>query len=169
MMATIKKIKSGYEAKREGELFERMIEGQTLKQKFHSIKIPMGAKMLSAFKMIQVATPFDFILFHQKGVIALDAKSTKGLRFNASSITPHQLIQLSKVEQKGHKAGYLVNFRELDQVIFYSASKLSQLTKLTSLLPTDGLLVGDKMGIDLLKILSSSEELQHSLEESNPL
>lgn len=170
-MATIKKIKSGYEAKKNGQWFELFVQHQARRNGWHTIQIPMGAKMIGGFKMIRVQTPCDFFLFKHNQCIALDVKSTKGIRFNASSLTPHQIQALSEIEKHGFPAGYLVNFSELDCIVFYSSSRLKKLTKRSSLLPTDGIHVGDKTYLDFSRILAFSSPLFsgeiHTNEEHN--
>jgi len=171
MMATIRKIKSGYLARQNGELFEQAIMNQARHQRWHVVKIPMGARMIGGFKMVRVQTPFDFIMYKNGKCISLDAKSTKGLRFNASSLTPHQIQNLSQIEDQGFPAGYLVNFSELNVVIFYSAKQLMNMTKRSSLLPIQGVEIGSTMRMDFMKIISYYQSLdeQGMSEEKNSL
>lgn len=158
-MPTIKKIKSGKLAKAQGQRFEILFKNITSAQGFKCIQIPMGAKMISAQRMIRVATPFDFVLFYDHYTFCIDTKTTSANRFAYSSLKPHQVKELSECGKFFNVlAGYVVNFFELNKVVFYSANQLSELKTKSSLTPEDGIMLGTTMNFNLLSILQLKQE-----------
>lgn len=158
-MPTIRKIRAGKIAKVKGDRFEILFKNIAASQGFKCIKIPMGAKMISSQRMIRVATPFDFILFHGGNSYCIDTKFTSDKKFSKSKITPHQLQELKECSDYPNViAGYVVNFNELNKVVFFSAAQLSSVKTKSSLNPEEGTMLGTTMNFDLKLILQSKQE-----------
>ena len=129
----------------EGENFEVLLEYFASRSGWDVEKIPMGARIVYARgKPVTVAvkTPFDFIFCKEGKVIFVDSKKTDGKTFAHSKIKSHQLESLLLKEKHGVKAGYIVHFKALNQVIFFSAGLLSSISARESLKPENGLLIG---------------------------
>jgi penicillin-binding protein-related factor A (putative recombinase) len=160
-MTDIKRVISGRQAKRRGDNFESILYSSADMLRWKVIKIPMGAKMLGPFKMIRVATPFDFVFLKKGRAIFADAKTTKGKTFSHSMITHHQMVHLIECEREDFKAGYIVNFTEIKKTVFFTATQLINTKKGESLKPEDGILIGDNIIINLDRIFPASTITQH--------
>lgn len=143
------KIMAGKRSKHEGDLFEMQLKMQSKAHGWKVIQIPMGAKMLNAHKLIRVQTPFDFVFVKRGKALFADAKSFQKPTISFSDLTHHQIENLFHVEQHGFKAGYIVNFRKLDQIRFYPASMLLELKQRSSYGHEDGFLMGSVQNISL--------------------
>ncbi len=158
-MATIRKIKAGYKAKANGQIFEAFVKSCAQKQGFKVTQIPLGAKQIGGGKLIRVRTDFDFILWKNGFAVALDAKSTTHENFATDSLTSHQVLSLKEIEDQGFIAGYLVYFSELERVVFYSATQLSQMRFRQSLKPENGIQCGRINKMDFSPILALAHPL----------
>lgn len=114
-------------------------------------RIPDGCKQLSAFKIVRVKSPFDFLLTIAPTLsLYCDAKTTIGDRFTYSAINQDQLSELLRIENSGHVAGFVIEFRQVNKVCFASASKLALLTLRESLKWSDCVDLGPNIEIDRL-------------------
>lgn len=156
-MTKLSKIISGRKAKKVGAEFEDLLHVQCTANGWQVVKMPMGAKMLNAHKMIRVRTDFDFV-FAKKfpQVIFADAKCVEAKAFSASRITPHQLKAILGLERRGFKAGYIVNFSNKFSTVWFSASQLAGLTRGQSLKPEEGIYLGTSNRIDLDMIFKAA-------------
>lgn len=131
-----------------GQQFESIVVKHAHMQGIHVIKMPLGAERRGRI-LVQVKTPFDYILVSNGIVVFLDCKSIDSDKFPFSLITDHQRIALSEAQRNGCQSGYLVWFREINEVAFFNAEKLINCQPGCSLKPTDGLLVGKMEDIAL--------------------
>ena len=92
-------------------------------------------------------------------MIFCDAKTTKTKKYNFSAITPHQAYYLKEIEAQGYKSGYIVNFSELGQTVFFSGTQISNLKARTSLSPDEGILLGNNSVINLQRIFEQKPEV----------
>lgn len=159
-MPTIRRILAGRKAKAQGQIFENLFKNTAFRFGFHVFHIPMGAKQVSANKMIRVLTPCDFILWHELGAAAIDVKSTSKSTFSYTDTTTHQLTDLLKVEFLGFMAGYVIHFRELNKISFISARRLTRLKARESVRPEDGILLGSMNNLSLRPILDELGRLR---------
>lgn len=87
---------------------------------------------------------------YKKKAVFLDTKTlSTGKTFPYSQITKHQLHALLKLEIEGFPAGYLVWFREIDQIVFFSAKTLSYVKPGEGLDLKDGILCGSSEGFSV--------------------
>lgn len=146
---------------KEGALFESRLKFQALAESMAFVKIPTGAKPIGSAggrpTLIPVKTPFDFVFAKNGRAAFIDAKSISDKRFGHAQITPHQLIKLAEFETQRFSAGYVVNFREEDQVVFFPAKMLMTLKKGTSLSPNDGIVLGNTKEFKLAPILRGDD------------
>lgn len=161
-MKNYRNIIGGRQAKARGDAFENILATSASRTNWDIIKIPLGAKQVSADRLIRVQTPFDFVFIKKEKVIFCDSKTTKNKTFTFSSITNHQLKELLICESHGHKSGYIVNFTEYKKTVFFSATQLNNLQKNNSLRPSDGILVGENYIINLDRIYTHSTMTQSS-------
>lgn len=153
-MKDYRNVIRGRQAKKNGQKFETILEDSAHRTHWDIIKIPLGAKQVSAVKLIRTQTPFDFVFIKKEKVLFVDAKTTKAKNYSFSAVTDHQLKELLICESHGHKAGYIVNFIEQKKTIFFSATQLKNITQGSSLSPSDGILVGENFIINLDRIYS---------------
>jgi hypothetical protein len=139
---------SGLQAKRLGDYFQRYFETRCKYQKIDCIRIPDGCRQLSAFKTMRVRTPFDYIIAFDKKVIFVDLKSIADKRFSFSKIERHQLVELTKLGRHA-QAGYIVYFRECNEIVFYSYEILGRLQPQKSLDLEDGIRLGNVLNADI--------------------
>jgi hypothetical protein len=141
--------KAGLYSKRAGDWFETWLKNACNAKGWAALKIPSGCEWVAHNRAKPVKTPFDFV-FCKNGVsIFGDAKTTNEKAFGFSKITPHQLAWLEYIEKAGNISGYIVNFRELNQTVFFSTALLSSLRPRCSLSPSDGIMIGSNNEIDL--------------------
>ncbi len=155
-MKKYSKIISGRLAQSRGQNFEKILSDSAKRTHWDLVKIPLGARQVSADRLIRVKTPFDFVFVKKERVIFADAKTIKSKTYSHSQITGHQLNELLTFESHGHKSGYIVNFTELKKTVFYTASQLKNLQPGYSLSPQDGILVGENFIINLDRIFNYS-------------
>ena len=143
-------ISRGHRAKRAGDDWENMLSHAAFRSGAHVVKIPSGCRWVSATRAISVKTPFDFVFLRQGIPVFADAKTTMASAWGYAANDPHQVRALLRCEQAGSRAGYIVNFRELEIVAFFSATQLAGLRPRQSLKPSEGIqLIGDSSRIDL--------------------
>lgn len=139
----------GLVAKTSGDWFESLLSNACERRRWVSIKIPSGCQWVSATRAKPVTTPFDFVFTKGGRSIFGDAKTTNEKNWSYSKTTPHQLYWLRRIEVSGNIAGYVVNFREQNQTVFFTAGQLSGLRPRQSLKPDDGILIGNNQDINL--------------------
>lgn len=160
-MSKLKNILQGRRNKRSGDFFENQLHKCSLRDGWNVIKIPMGARMLGHNKMVRVRTAFDFVMTKPNNqAVFLDMKTVQSKTFSSSKITEHQVEALMKLHNQGYKAGYVVNYSELNTTVFYTAKQLYLLHKGTSLKPQDGIALGDNLNIRLDMIFVNAPPLE---------
>lgn len=107
-----------------GKAFEDEIVIRLGIKGFTVLRIPDGCKQLSAFKLIRVRSPFDFVAHKKDQVIFFDAKTTDEKNFPYSKINQTQLQHLLKLEMSGFKAGYVIKFNLTKEIVFVTAGQL---------------------------------------------
>lgn len=141
-MTSNKKIGNGFEKRFS---FSGAING------WRVTRIPDGCRQLGLNKIVRVKSPFDFLLTKAPTLsLYCDAKTTIGDRFTYSAINQDQLSELLRIENSGHVAGFVIEFRQVDKVCFASASKLALLTPRESLKWSDCVDLGKELDVDLL-------------------
>lgn len=160
-MITQKRRVAGLRAKRVGEDWERLLEGGAWRYGAKVIRIPSGCRWITAGRAKPVKTPFDFCLIKGGKSVYLDAKTTLGAAWSYSENDPNQIHWLSQCSAGGCKAGYLISFRTLKMIVFFTVEQLSGLRPRTSLKPEDGIqLYSDGYRIDLGALFNGNKEDQ---------
>lgn len=132
----------GIKAKREGKGFEAFIEKVSKMQDILAIRIPDSCRRIGPRPrdLIQIKSPFDYILISRNGDVCLcDTKTVDSKSFNHSAINMNQVSYLLAAQTRGVKSGYLICFRPLDMIVFYPAQDLYKLPKNESLKPEHGI------------------------------
>lgn len=135
------KIRGGLRAKREGDAFQQFFFNACRAAGIYAIQFPEGCKRVmrnGRHALIQVKTPFDFILVGRGTSAYVDTKSIAAETVTYSFLTPHQVQVLGDVEARGLKAGYVVHFKLTNMVYFFSAKLLLSLRSRESLKPEQG-------------------------------
>jgi penicillin-binding protein-related factor A (putative recombinase) len=142
---SVKRIMAGKKAKIAGDNFESLFENQCLVQSISVVAIPNSCKRVSRFKLIQIKSPFDFVLCYKKRAAFIDTKSTKQKTFSHSMIDQHQVRELSKLSPGG-VSGYIIAL--LDKVYFVDVSILKETKPGSSVDFTRALYLGTRLGFD---------------------
>lgn len=151
-MKNFRNIIGGRQSKIRGDNAENLLHREAMRTGWTVIKIPMGAKMISAVKMIRVRTDFDFVFIKGPRVLFVDSKTTKAKYYSCAQKTDHQVNKLREIERHGHQAGYIIQFSESKKVIFFKGSQLYDLQNNSSLKPEHGILIGENGIINLDRI-----------------
>lgn len=138
----------GAKAKVFGQYFEHILSVFCRRQEIKFEQIPSGCKWVGK-KPIPTRTPFDFIASKNGRAVVFDAKTIAGTAFSKSACKEHQIESLFGFQVSGLTAGYIVWFRENDQIVFFKASQLKHLRPRCSLKVSDGLLLGTKSALNL--------------------
>lgn len=120
-MPTIARVRAGSKAVRGGAQFEIQFQTACLMESLQITKIPSGCKTFGRGNLVRVKTPFDFIVSTESKTAFLDTKTTAGKTFPKSMIEDHQVDEMVK---HSCVSGYVVQFRELNQVVFFTAKVL---------------------------------------------
>lgn len=71
----------------------------------------------------------DFIIFDGSKLYLLELKSHKGKSIPISCIRPKQIEGLLQAYRKGVKAGYILNFRDIEETYFFNANSMNSFLK----------------------------------------
>jgi hypothetical protein len=148
--------KVGNKNRIEGNFFEHVFVSQARSNGFLVIKMPLGCRRIKAgagMKLIQVKTPFDYILVKDGKSLFVDCKSFDNDHMVYSYLTEHQIETLSAIEEKKACAGYVVHLRLTKEVYFFNGTILSKLERHKSLAKEEGLLLGTFESFDVGKLL----------------
>lgn len=139
-----------------GAELENMLRHPAARQGFALVRFPDGCKMVKRGGRLvtqRVATPLDYILTRKDlGVAFFDCKSCGSGTFSHSDLTRHQLLALAELRQQGNAAGYLIYFRRVDYVAWFTVEKLLALCPRQSLRPEDGVHLGGILSVNLAAI-----------------
>lgn len=138
----------GLKAKRNGQLFENVVKSQCERLGWAVVRIPDGSRTLGLNKIIRVKSPFDFCIAKRGNVIFFDAKSWEGATWAKSKVNDKQVEHLLKLEAAWQVSGYMVFFKKIDRVIFFTATQLDSLNARESLLPGQGIDLGSIKDFD---------------------
>lgn len=150
--------------------FENLILGSGSRDGIEVLRIPAGCETRKVRgprgpmnKLVRVQSPFDFCAFSIGRTIVFDAKTVESDRFTHSAIVPHQLIYLARAARHVASSGYLIWFRDPDQVAWFSALKLSRLRPRESLKISDSsIILGNHMDFSLVPLFKGSLDLDSS-------
>lgn len=149
-----------------GKNFESVFSQICTYQNIICTRIPDSCKQLGS-RIIRVPSPFDFIITSPiHGHAFIDTKTTNNKSFPPSAIHEYQVKVLSRHAVNQFKAGYIIHFRQSDEVIYINGDKLlhSYLNKI-SIIPTLDYVIhlGTLTRLDINKIflLNSNHEPVH--------
>lgn len=114
-------------------------------------RIPDGCRQVSSTKLIRVKSPFDYFASKQPARSFFnDTKTIQGDRFPYSAINQDQIKELLEHERNGHKAGYVIHFRQPNYYGFASASQLALMIPRESIMHYETVNLGSEIDIDRL-------------------
>jgi penicillin-binding protein-related factor A (putative recombinase) len=159
------RVLSGKKAKNFGKLFEVAVQIEAVKNQWKIFKIHDGCEGFGT-TLRKRSQPFDFFAVKHGKALFFDAKSTDKTTFAFSQVNKDQLNCLMAIHQEGFKSGYLVHFRQIDRVVFFSSEILMSLKARDSLRPDDGIKTG-LLHNHILDIIFSTEILLDSEIKNN--
>lgn len=130
---------AGKKAKSEGKNFEEWFKtlASYAGDSYHVERIPDGCKVVGVDRfgrprLVREKTPFDWIIVNENKTIFLDTKSFDAKWLTPSMLTDHQVESLGPIHRFGlrtgfQKAGYLVLFRQLNEISFVPGDLLELL------------------------------------------
>jgi hypothetical protein len=105
-----------------------------------------------AVEIIKSELDFQLIDPRTRRVAFIDTKTYVEERVNFSRIEKHQIDRAVWFNEAGIPAGFVVWFRTLDLVVFYSGIQARDCGAGSSLLPQDGLELGGLLRFDLARL-----------------
>lgn len=136
---------AGRKARDEGNSFEDIFRAMTETQGIAIVRIPNGSTIKrtpQGIKTFPAPSPFDWLLGYKGEAVLIDTKSLDKATLSFSDLKAHQVRNLAKMEAQGICGGYVVNFRPLDEIVFFNAGLLKSLQRKHSLKPSDGIILG---------------------------
>lgn len=120
-------------------------------------RMPDGCRVVGMNKLIRVKTPWDWILSYQSKTALIDTKTTEEKTFRHSLIESHQVCEMMRHSEAGVVAGYVVEFRELNKIVFYSCAQLYPLMNVRgSLTPEQGVALNNNSLFFIEKLFDSA-------------
>lgn len=156
---------SGKKARANGAVFEQIFERRAKSQGWVFIRFPLGCRRVGRNTLLQIKTPLDCILVKDGRAIFVDLKSTGINNFSHSMVTPHQVEVLKAIECEHLSSGYIVWFRESDEVVFFGAGALDRLKVRESLSVEDGITLGSIADFKLSEIFDKLAQLEIQLQK----
>lgn len=139
------RAQAGYIANKMGSAFEELFKAACNRSSVIWKRIPNGCRTYrDKFGKLQtkwVKTPFDFIITARGLSAVIDCKTIDSETMTYSFIKDHQLDALLDMGVSIN-SGYVVWFRPVDCVVFFSAFRMNRLKPDQSLKFTDGLQLG---------------------------
>jgi penicillin-binding protein-related factor A (putative recombinase) len=138
----------------DGKTFEKILKNQGMRCGLLVLKNNLSAKYIQGGRVLLEKSNLDFMIANQRGVVGFfDAKSFDGDSFKFSEISPHQLERAKLYNDYEIPAGFVVFFRELKKVFFYSGKAMITKGPNNSFSPEDGVLLGNLWQFNLSLIL----------------
>lgn len=116
--------RSALMAKRVGEFFEDIFQSSCMKNRIVCTRIPDGCRRIGPQRLIQVKTPWDFVITYGGKSAFIDTKTHDDKCFRHSFIEKHQVEEMVKHVFQGGIGGYVIWLREIDSVFFMPAAAL---------------------------------------------
>jgi hypothetical protein len=136
--------------------FEKIFESAAMHQGFLVCKNHLSAKFKYNGELELIPGELDFKIISKRGGIAfLDMKSFGDREFPFSSLKAHQVQRAGLYNEWNVVAGFIVWFRPIDTVVFYSGHDVQRSGPGTSFAPEDGMILGGLANFDLNLVLRS--------------
>lgn len=126
-----------------GARFEKALEHFARMQGMLVVRQPLAFRWRRGGRATAIRAELDYALVTRAGQVTwADAKSWGQPRYPRSALTPHQVARACTYNQHNVPAGFIVEFRCVDAVVFFTGQKAHSLRPGQSLAPHDGLLLG---------------------------
>lgn len=89
-------------------------------------RFPDGCKVVGKNRLVRVKTPCDWVITYGGVSALIDTKTTAKNTFPFSKIETHQVDEMARHQSAGAKAGYVIWFRQTDDIIFVASLLLSE-------------------------------------------
>ncbi len=108
-----------------GNQFEALFHRAAIRQSIGILRIPDGCRRVGLKKLIPVKTPADFVLVHNSKCAFIDTKTQgSGSTFPLANINMNQVHAMASMVQHGAIGGYVVWFRNINEVVFFDCEIL---------------------------------------------
>ncbi len=116
---------AGRKSQQNGKLFERIFERACARQGAAIIHVKDGGRQVSKNFFIREKTSCDWIVAHRSRVFICDTKHFSDTeRLTRSRLVEHQVRKAFEFWQQGIASGYLIWFRLVDRVCFFTGEHL---------------------------------------------
>jgi hypothetical protein len=130
--------------KMQGTQFETIFKKQALMQGFFVEKNLINAKLTYSGGLQRVFGELDWkLVLRSTGQIGFfDTKSFEGKFFTYSNLTEHQVKRAALWNELKIPAGFVIWFRPLDAVVFFTGEQISNKGERARFLPKEGVYLG---------------------------
>ena len=126
-----------------GARFEKTFEHFARLAGLLVVRQPLAFRWRQGGKAVAIRAELDYALVSRQGQVGwFDTKSWGGKAYPRSALTVHQVARAYTYNRYNVPSGFVVEFRALDAVVFFSGRMAQALTKGRSLAPDDGLYLG---------------------------
>lgn len=132
MVGSARRVRGGAEAKAYGAAFESLFEKMCNLNGVAVTRIPDSCKRVydkqtRRTKLIQIKSPWDWVITYGGNTALIDTKTTQGETFTASMCVDHQIDELAAHNRLGGITGYVVWLRKFNLVYFLKTPLLLHL------------------------------------------
>jgi penicillin-binding protein-related factor A (putative recombinase) len=122
------RVKGGIRANQSGAAFEDIFSRICRMQGISVTRIPNGCRRVGPGPrdIVQIKSPFDWILTYMGRTAVIDTKTVNARAFNSGLIKNHQVKELYAHESAGAKGGYVIWLRESNKVFYLGAKVLTR-------------------------------------------
>jgi hypothetical protein len=141
----------------DGKFFEQCFERFARYSGLFPKKTELSARWIGPRKVQAIKSDLDFRLVNREGRVGyFDCKSFHGSKFRYSAIDRDQLRRALDLNDWNVPAGFVVFFREVNRVSFFSALSIALAGPGSSFSPEDGVSLGSLETLDLKPLLPLS-------------
>lgn len=136
--------------KHAGSQFEKLFEHRAQLTGLLVLRNELSFRYQGGGKMLPIRADLDYRVCQKNGQVGFfDLKCFDAAYFTYSQITLHQLQRARIYENYNVPAGFVVCFRPLAQVVYYSGGVLTRKGPRSRFTPEDGVLLGSTAYFDL--------------------
>ncbi len=141
----------------DGKFFEECFERFARYCGLFPKKTELSARRIANGRVITLKSDLDYRLANRQGRVGyFDCKNFKGARFEFSDIDEDQLDRAVELNEWNVPAGFVVWFRGVNRISFFSGLRIRSGGHRTSFGPADGLPLGSLETFDLKPLLPLS-------------
>lgn len=139
-----------------GARFEKTLEHFARIEGMLVARQPLAFRYRTGGKAVAIRAELDYALVTPEGRVSwVDAKSCGQPTYARSALTPHQVRRAYVYNHHNVPAGFVVEFRSLNQVVFFTGLQAYSLSPGQSLHPSSGLSLGSCVRFSLYPLFQA--------------